>query len=122
MECRRLHAPKFRSQAQRFERASDRNDMEATVPHTRTSTPNTRVGTFKAAPNNRASECSSSGEFAEQTPRGKKIDSLKAFGEPVVNPFQQPDGLPLPALISPQSGEIHRRPQLPGERALLARQ
>src|ERR1700693_2210505 len=97
-------------------------DADAIVRHTRTSTPNSRVGTLKAAPNNRASECSSSGELAEQTPRGKKIDSLKAFGEPVVNPFQQPDGLPLPALIGPQSGEIHSRPQLPGERAWLARQ
>jgi hypothetical protein len=50
------------------------------------------------------------GELAEQAPRGKNIDSLKAFGEPVVNRFQQLDGLPLAALISPQSGEIHRRP------------
>src|SRR4029077_19584338 len=62
------------------------------------------------------------GELAEQVPRGKKIDSLKTFGEPVVNRFQQRDGLAWAALIGPQSGEIHRRPQLPGERALLARQ
>jgi hypothetical protein len=30
----------------------------------------------------------SSGEFAEQAQRGKKINRFKAFGEPVVNPFQ----------------------------------
>ena len=81
---------------------------------------NSRVVTFKAVPNDSAFE-SSSGELTEQAPRGKKINSLKAFGEPVVNPFQQSDGLPLPPLTRPQSGEIHRRPQLPGERALLAR-
>ena len=39
-----------------------------------------------AARNNRAYEFSS-GELAEQAPRGKKINSFKAFGEPVVNPF-----------------------------------
>src|SRR5260370_23768753 len=83
--------------------------------------PDSRVVTFKAARNNRAYEFSS-GELAEQAPRGKKINSFKAFGEPVVNPFQQLDGLPLAALIGPQSSEIHRRPQLPGERTLLARQ
>lgn len=56
--------------------------------------------TLKAARNNRAYEFSS-GELAEQAPRGKKINSFKAFGEPVVNPFQQLDGLPLAALIGP---------------------
>ena len=29
----------------------------------------------------------SSGELAEQAPRGKEINRFKAFGEPVVNPF-----------------------------------
>ena len=60
----------------------------------------TRVVTFKATRNNRAYEFSS-GELAEQAPRGKKINSFKAFGEPFVNPFQQLDGLPLAALIGP---------------------
>ncbi len=79
-----------------------RRDADAIVPHTRTSTPSpdSRVVTFKAARNNRAYEFSS-GELAEQAPRGKKINSFKAFGEPVVNPFQQLDGLPLAALIGP---------------------
>ncbi len=78
------------------------NRPDAIVPHTRTSTPSpdSRVVTFKAARNNRAYEFSS-GELAEQAPRGKKINSFKAFGEPVVNPFQQLDGLPLAALIGP---------------------
>jgi hypothetical protein len=69
-------------------------------PHIRTSTPDSRVVTFKAARNNRAYEFSS-GELAEKAPRGKKINSFKAFGEPVVNLFQQLDGLPLAALIGP---------------------
>ena len=79
-----------------------RRDADAIVPHTRTSTPSpdSRVVTFKAARNNRAYEFSS-GELAEQAPRGKKINSFKAFGEPFVNPFQQLDGLPLAALIGP---------------------
>src|SRR5258705_10051044 len=79
-----------------------RRDADAIVPHTRTSTPSpdSRVVAFKAARNNRAYEFSS-GELAEQAPRGKKINSFKAFGEPVVNPFQQLDGLPLAALIGP---------------------
>jgi hypothetical protein len=77
-----------------------RRDADAIVPHTRTSTPDSRVVTFKAARNNRAYEFSS-GDLAEQAPRGKKINSFKAFGEPVVNPFQQLDGLPLAALIGP---------------------
>src|SRR5258705_13995285 len=64
----------------------------------------------------------STSELAEQALPGKKINSFEAFGEPVLNPLQQLDGLPLAALIGPQSGEIHRRPQLPGERALLVRQ
>ncbi len=79
-----------------------RRDADAIVPHTRTSTPSpdSRVVIFKAARNNRAYEFSS-GDLAEQAPRGKKINSFKAFGEPVVNPFQQLDGLPLAALIGP---------------------
>ena len=77
-----------------------RRDADAIVPHTRTSTPDSRAVTFKAARNNRAYEFSS-GELAEQAPRGKKINSFKAFGEPFVNPFQQLDGLPLAALIGP---------------------
>src|SRR5258706_169732 len=77
-----------------------RRDADAIVSHSRTSTPSpdSRVVTFKAARNNRAYEFSS-GELAEQAPRGKKINSFKAFGELVVNPFQQLDGLPLAALI-----------------------
>jgi hypothetical protein len=62
--------------------------------------PDSRVVTFKAARNNRPFEFSL-GELAEQAPRGKKINSFKTFGEPVVNPFQQLDGLPLAALIDP---------------------
>ncbi len=60
----------------------------------------THVVSFKTARNNRAYQFSS-GELAEQTPRGKKVHSLKAFGEPLVNPFQQLDGLLLAALIGP---------------------
>ncbi len=68
--------------------------------NTSTLTLDSRVVTFKATRNNRAYEFSSS-EFAEQAPRGKKINSFKAFAELLVNPFQQLDGLPLVALIGP---------------------
>jgi hypothetical protein len=43
----------------------------------------------------------SSSELGEQAPRGKKVNRFEAFGKPVVNPFQQLDGLALATLIGP---------------------